>query len=244
MACKGLNYLLVFAYKGDAPEIPETEFRSLMDMFLSPADKSGYTFNWHGGTFNNNAFAYVRTVHNDALRMVASRIILLKEIYQLLSHGETPELCADAAVGLSTELVQQLVQGGKSFSLVVRSFGCTLNKEQKDLIRRDFMTKIKIEAPVCLSKPDVPLAVWLTVPNQAQSNPKPHCWFGVHIMSCTAGSAIVDSFSLKNRQFLSPTAMPASLSCIMANCAQVRPGFLTWDPFCGSGSEQSKKVEI
>jgi tRNA (guanine10-N2)-methyltransferase len=231
-----LTYFLVFAWNEHGHEIRETEFRCLMDLFLPPDRKHDYTFDWYGGQSYNNAFAYVHTEHIDALLKVASRIILLKEIYQLLSHGETSELCADAVVGTSTELVQKLVQGGNSFSLVVRAFGCKLKNEQQELIRRDFINKMNIEAPVCLSHPNVSLTVWLNAPHHAQSDFKPHCWLGLHIASCTAGCAIANSFSLKKRPFLSTTAMPATYSCIMANCAHVSSGSLTWDPFCGSAS--------
>lgn len=236
MPPKVRTYLLRFVWDKCGHELRETEFRCLMDMFLPPDHKHDYTFDWHGDQSYNNVFAYVRTEHIDALHMVALQIILLKEIYQLLSHGETPELCADAAVGASTELVQQLMQDENSFRLDVSAFGCKLKKEQQELIRRDFITKLKIDAPVCLDRPGVSLAVWLNAPHHAQSDFKPHCWLGLHITSCTAGCAIADSFSLKKRPFLSTTAMPANYSCIMANCAHVSSNSLTWDPFCGSAS--------
>lgn len=231
------TYLLVFAYNHQGHEMREVEFRCLMDMFVpASSPRDCYSFNWFADQSPGNVFAYVRTIHVDALRQVAARIILLKEVYQLLSHGDTPELCADAAAGRSAELVRQLVHGGKSFRLDVRAFGRKVTLEQQSEVRRLVMDVLAIDAPVSLSDPAVSLAVWLNSPHHAQTDHQPHCWFVLHVASCTAGCSIADSFSLKKRPFLSPTAMPAAHSCIMANCAQVSVNSLTWDPFCGSGS--------
>lgn len=231
------TYLLVFAYNHQGHEMREVEFRCLMDMFL-PADcpRDCYTFEWFANKSNDNVFAYVQTMHVDALHQVASRIILLKEIYLLLSHGETPELCAQAAGGPSAEMVRQLLHGGKSFRLDVRAFGRKLSLEQQEGVRRVVMDVLAVDAPVSLSCPTLSLAAWLNSPHHDQAGYVPHCWLGMHVASCTEGCAIADAFSLKKRPFLSPTAMPAAHSCIMANCAHVAPNCISWDPFCGSGS--------
>ena len=233
------TYLLVFAYNQQGHELREVEFRCLMDLFLPAAcPRDCYTFNWFAGKSNDNVFAYVQTMQVDALRQVASRIILLKELYLLLSHGDTPELCAAAAAGRAAELVRDSLQGGKSFRLDVRAFARKLTLEQQHTIRHVVMQQlaIAIDAPVSLSCPAVSLCVWLNAPHHDHLSHTPHCWLGLHIASCTAACAIADSFSLKKRPFLSPTAMPAAHSCIMANCAHVARNRLTWDPFCGSGS--------
>jgi tRNA (guanine10-N2)-methyltransferase len=230
------TYLLVFAYNHQGHEMREVEFRCLMDLFLpSASDQDCYTFNWFADKSHDNVFAYVQTLQIDALRQVASRIILLKEIYLLLAHGETPELCAEAA-SRSSEYVRQLLRDGKSFRLDVRAFARKLTLEQQGAIRRVVMDALDVDAPVSLSCPAVSLAVWLNAPHHDQLGYKPHCWLGLHVASCTAGCAIADSFSLKKRPFLSPTAMPAAHSCIMANCAHITRNCLSWDPFCGSGS--------
>jgi tRNA (guanine10-N2)-methyltransferase len=231
------TYLLVFAYNHQGHEMREVEFRCLMDMFLpASCSRDCYSFNWFADQSLGNIFAYVQTMQIDAIRQVASRIILLKEVYRLLSHAETPELCAEAAVGHSADLVRQLLHGGKSFRLDVHAFGRKLPLEQQSGVRRVMMDMLAIDAPVSLSCPAVSLAVWLNAPHHDQPDHRPQCWFGLHVASCTAGCAIADSFSLKKRPFLSPTAMPAAHSCIMANCAHVARNSLSWDPFCGSGS--------
>jgi tRNA (guanine10-N2)-methyltransferase len=65
---------------------------------------------------------------------------------------------------------------------------------------------------------------------------QPQCWLGRHLVSCVEGPAIVASLALKDRPFMSPTAMPPLQAAIMANCALIQKGFFSWDPFCGSGS--------
>jgi tRNA (guanine10-N2)-methyltransferase len=231
------TYLLVFAYNHQGHEMREVEFRCLMDLFIpSSCEQGSYTFHWFAEKSHDNVFAYVQTQHVDALQQVASRIILLKEIYLLLSHGETPELCAAAAAGSCAESVRQLMCGGKSFRLDVRAFARKVTLEQQGFIRSAVMDVLKFDAPVSLSCPAVSLAVWLNAPHHDEIGFVPHCWLGLHVASCTAGCAIADSFSLKKRPFLSPTAMPAAHSCIMANCAHITRNCLSWDPFCGSGS--------
>ncbi len=231
------TYLLVFAYNHPGLEMREVEFRSLRDMFLpASCPRDCYCFDWFADQSPGNVFAYVQTMQIDAIVQVASRVILLKEVYRLLSHGDTPELCAAAAVGRSAELVRQLLHGGSTFRLDVHAFGRRLTMQQQHDARRVVMDVLAVDAPVSLSCPTVSLALWLNSPHQDQPDYRPHCWFGLHVVSCTAGCTIADSFSLKKRPFLSPTAMPAAHSCIMANCAHVTRNSLSWDPFCGSGS--------
>ena len=47
---------------------------------------------------------------------------------------------------------------------------------------------------------------------------------------------LIQTHSLKKRQFIGNTSMDAQLSIIMANQAQVTSGNIMLDPFVGSGS--------
>lgn len=47
---------------------------------------------------------------------------------------------------------------------------------------------------------------------------------------------ILQTYQLKSRKYLGPTAMDAEIAFLMANQAQVKPGKLVYDPFVGTGS--------
>lgn len=51
-----------------------------------------------------------------------------------------------------------------------------------------------------------------------------------------ADRKILQTYQLKSRKYLGPTAMDAEMAFLMANQAQVKPGKLVYDPFVGTGS--------
>ncbi|KAL8061049.1 hypothetical protein ABFX02_02G063500 [Erythranthe guttata] len=51
-----------------------------------------------------------------------------------------------------------------------------------------------------------------------------------------ADRKILQTYELKSRKYLGPTAMDAEIAFLMANHAQVKPGKLVYDPFVGTGS--------
>lgn len=51
-----------------------------------------------------------------------------------------------------------------------------------------------------------------------------------------ADRKILQTYQLKSRKYLGPTAMDAEIAFLMANQAQVKPGKLVYDPFVGTGS--------
>lgn len=52
----------------------------------------------------------------------------------------------------------------------------------------------------------------------------------------TSDRTILQTYQLKSRKYLGPTAMDAEMAFLMANQAQVKPGKLVFDPFVGTGS--------
>jgi tRNA (guanine10-N2)-methyltransferase len=53
---------------------------------------------------------------------------------------------------------------------------------------------------------------------------------------CVGKQAIVKSFNLKDRCFISNTTMDPLLSLVMANMGLARENTIVYDPFVGSGS--------
>ncbi|CAA0822035.1 Unknown protein [Striga hermonthica] len=51
-----------------------------------------------------------------------------------------------------------------------------------------------------------------------------------------ADRKILQTYQLKSRKYLGPTAMDAEIAFLMSNQAQVKPGKLVFDPFVGTGS--------
>lgn len=47
---------------------------------------------------------------------------------------------------------------------------------------------------------------------------------------------LLQTYQLKSRKYLGPTAMDAEMAFLMANQAQVKTGKLVFDPFVGTGS--------
>jgi tRNA (guanine10-N2)-methyltransferase len=229
---KPITCLLVFSYPVDQHELRWVEFACLVEMFSS--SETSITFRWFGGESKDNVFAIVETNDIDLLRKVASRSVLLKHIYLLLAQGETPEQCAAAISSSCPELVQ-LQQGIGSFRFDADAFGMKMTPADKQAIREIFLPKLGITAPVSLLNPTFTLAVWMNGTHSGKAF-QPQCWFGLHIVSCVEGPAIVEELSLKKRPFMSPTAMPSFQAAIMAICALIREGCFAWDPFCGSGS--------
>jgi len=227
-----ITCLLVFSYPVDQHELRWVEFACLVQMFSS--SETSITFRWFGGESKDNVFAIVETNDIGLLRKVASRSVLLKHVYLLLAQGETPEQCA-AAISPSCPELLQLQQGVGSFRLDVDAFGKKMTPADKQAMREIFLPILGITASVSLLAPTVTLAVWMNGTHFGKAF-QPQCWFGLHIISCVEGPAIVASLALKNRPFMSPTAMPSFQAAIMANCALIREGCFSWDPFCGSGS--------
>lgn len=226
------KYLLVFTYPVSQHELRWVEFACLVQLFSS--SESSLTFRWFGGKSKDNVFALVETNDVDLLHKVASRCVLLRDIYVLLAQGETPEQCAAAIPSLCPELAE-LQKGVGSFRLDVNTFGTKLSPAFKEDVRSIFMPKLGISAPVSLSDPTVTLAVYMNGSHTGEDF-QAQCWLCLHVVSCVKGPRIVEALSLKKRPFMSPTAMPSFQAAIMANCAHIGEGCISWDPFCGSGS--------
>jgi tRNA (guanine10-N2)-methyltransferase len=224
--------LLVFSYPVDQHKLRKVEFDCLVQMFLS--SETSITFRWFGEHSKDNVFALVETNDVEIFRKVATRCVLLRHIYLLIAQGETPEQCAAAIPSQCPELAQ-LQQGIGSFRLDVDAFGKKMAPAEKQKIREVIMPRLGITAPVSLTTPTVSLAVWMNGSHTSKAF-QPQCWIGRHLVSCIEGPAIVASLALKDRPFMSPTAMPPLQAAIMANCALIQKGFFSWDPFCGSGS--------
>ena len=224
--------LLVFTYPSNQHELRLVEFACLVQMFSS--SETSITFRWFGGESKDNVFAIVETNDIDLLHKVASRCVMLRDIYILLAQGETPEQCAAAIPLLCPELAE-LQKGVGSFRLDVNTFGTKLSPAFKEDVRRIFMPKLGISAPVSLSDPTVTLAVYMNGSHTGEDF-QAQCWLCLHLVFCVKGPRNVEKLSLKKRPFMSPTAMPSFQAAIMANCAQIREGCFSWDPFCGSGS--------
>ncbi|CAH0723983.1 unnamed protein product, partial [Brenthis ino] len=201
----------------------------------------------------NKPYWLVEFPSEDCVEKVASRSVLLKNCIELWSRAKTEdclhdnlkraienvsgkwiEMSGDAHI-CPKELLLACKDKKKSFKVEVETFCKHFTmKEKVDKIEK--FSYLPLGGPVKLKNPDITLAYlefYGVDPNNVPDQPH-DLFFGKWVAD--GQRELIQTHSLKKRQFIGNTSMDAQLAIIMANQAQVTTGNIMLDPFVGSGS--------
>ena len=206
----------------------------------SIADMMHITFQCDDVMSQHHAFVHVELANeNDAIQL-ASRLTLLKAIYEVWGHGDTIEECVSS---VDTRMATSYTGPGTTFCFHFDAFGRRFTKEgQTDIMAQ--VSTIPLPEEIKLSNPGIIIGLLLDYGIEATllkckngKTPIPplkHMYIGRQL--ATGQNKVPFKYTLKQRQYIGNTSTDASLAFLYANQAQAKSGDLIWDPCCGTGS--------
>lgn len=175
---------------------------------------------------------------------VVRHCVLLRAAFIPLAHGRDYDECVIRANdSISLEVCSDMLDPTqkRSFKCVVEAFGRKYTMSEQ----LERMEKFKdlfecFRGPVKLADPEVEF--WImedAFPATGHKSNDRHgnarqVFLGRKIAS--GAGHLGHRFHLSRRRYIGPTSMDAELAFVMANMAQIRPGDVVLDPFCGTGS--------
>ncbi|KAK6156881.1 hypothetical protein DH2020_011129 [Rehmannia glutinosa] len=218
-------------------EYRKAEFESLFGLF--DGDNGAATLEWRlpEDHHSDSPFHFVNLPSEEMARNVASRSILVKGIYEVWGEGRSFEELEEAIKSYPDDRKLPYLTPGSTFRITVESFGKAISfHEQSDRIKN--LAFIPFKGRVNLRNPDHRFCL-MDNDDYGSNNGLPpivqrRIFFGREVG--VADRKILQTYQLKSRKYLGPTAMDAEMAFLMANQAQVKPGKLVYDPFVGTGS--------
>eukprot|EP00897_Mesotaenium_endlicherianum_P009267 jgi/Mesen1/8369/ME000464S07765 len=188
------------------------------------------------GDHPDSPIHFVDLPSDEAARIIASRSMTMRGLYEVWGDGATYEELVTAVQQYPREKMVPFCRAEDSFKFVVDGFGCVLSMEEQ-LERIHKFSFLPMQGPVDLRSPAN--VFWVIevreVANSGLPPLPPHHIFFARQVACSDRS-IVAKYELRRRSYLGPTAMDAEMALLMANQAQARAGTLVYDPFAGTGS--------
>ncbi|KAL4773053.1 hypothetical protein BDW60DRAFT_216246 [Aspergillus nidulans var. acristatus] len=193
-------------------------------------------------------YCIVRLANEETARILISRSILAKDIFELWGHGTTYEALHADVRRRTQHLWEQYKQ--VSFKFNVESFAGKRSSAQKTEIIQSF-SYLGFEGPISMKNAEEDFWVMEQYYDRTH-NPTAAAGMSQHPLPSKLDSIpvniylarklaessreIVNKYDLKKRRYISTTSMDAELSLITANMANAAPGKLFYDPFVGTGS--------
>lgn len=219
------RYLLWFAHENIKFKLPELE--SVCSFFNIPVS-------WIHREIDK-PFVILDLPSEQCVRRLASRTVLLRSIYELWGHKNSPEQLIAKLKGIPKEDLAPYAANNYSFRIRVDTFGKSITKEQK-LNKIDDLQFLPFNGSIKMNDPTYSFH-WIEYygndPNNIPACPY-DAFFGKWI--CDGKRDVIHKLSLKSRKFIGNTSMDSQLSLIMANQAKIGNGSLVLDPFVGTGS--------
>ncbi|KAL6239037.1 hypothetical protein BDW75DRAFT_227416 [Aspergillus navahoensis] len=193
-------------------------------------------------------YCIVRLANEETARIIISRSILARDIFELWGHGTTYEALHADVRRRTQHLWEQYKKA--SFKFNVESFAGKRSSAQKTEIIQSF-SYLGFEGPILMKNAEQDFWVMEQYYDRTHnpaaaagiSQPPPPAGpnsvpVNVYLARKIAESSrdIVNKYDLKKRRYISTTSMDAELSLITANMANAAPGKLFYDPFVGTGS--------
>jgi tRNA (guanine10-N2)-methyltransferase len=183
-------------------------------------------------------FLMIEVPSEEAVKIIASRSVTLKGIYDCWGYGKTYDEVFTSVqnfIASNKSEYEKYESPDVSFKFLVDAFGRKQTKQQKvDIINRfkflNFKGKVKMQ------NPDVVWCVFEDLGKDTGPKDAPPRMIYFARQVTTSARDLIDKFSLKKRVYLGVTSMDSELSLIMANQALAKPGSLVLDPFVGTGS--------
>ncbi|KAH9405066.1 tRNA methyltransferase 11 [Tyrophagus putrescentiae] len=175
-----------------------------------------------------------KTSDEACLKRVLDRSILSISLYELWVNETKHEQFYKALA--SAPQTQEPFFHLASFRILVETFGKKISLAEK-VDRIEKLDFLPFEGPIILKDPQVTFHYFEYFGHTQASPPEnPHqITFGRWIADSSSRKDLT-RFSLKTRKFIANTSMEPTLSFLMSNIAQVGPGDIVYDGFCGSGS--------
>ncbi|KAL2491008.1 methyltransferase [Abeliophyllum distichum] len=230
-------YLCVFYHR--LLEYRKPEFESLAGLFGAFAGSTTGSLEWRlpEDQHPDSPFHFVNIPSEEIARNIASRSILVKGIYELWGEGQSFEELEEAIKSYSDEQKLPYLTPDSTFKITVESFGKVISFHEQN-IRLQKLAFIPFKGRVNLKNPDHKFFLMDNDDYGSENGLPPiverRIFFGREIGA--ADRKILQTYQLKSRKYLGPTAMDAEMAFLMANQAQVRTGKLVYDPFVGTGS--------
>ncbi|KAL0384519.1 UNVERIFIED_CONTAM: tRNA (guanine(10)-N2)-methyltransferase [Sesamum radiatum] len=235
-------YLCVFFHR--LLEYRKAEFESLAGLFEGCSGATTLEWRLPEDHHPDSPFHFVNLPSEEMARDIAGRSILVKGIYELWGEGRSFEELEEAINSYPDDRKLPYLAPGTTFKITVESFGKAISShEQSDRFQK--LTFIPFKEPpkpfrgkVNLRNPEHRFCL-MDNDDYGDNNGLPpivqrRIFFGREVGS--SDRKILQTYQLKSRKYLGPTAMDAEMAFLMANQAQVKPGKLVYDPFVGTGS--------
>ncbi|PIN06157.1 putative RNA methylase [Handroanthus impetiginosus] len=225
-------YLCVFYHR--LLEYRKPEFEALAGLFGA---ESSLEWRLPEDYHPDSPFHFVNLPSEDMARSVASRSILIKGIYEIWGEGHNFEELEEAIGSYPDDRKLPYLSPGSTFKISIDSFGRVLStRDQSDRLHK--LSFIPFKGKVNLRNPEHKFCL-IDNDDYGSNNGLPpivkrKIFFGREIGA--ADRKLLQTYQLKSRKYLGPTAMDAEMAFLMANQAQVKPGKLVYDPFVGTGS--------
>ena len=175
-------------------------------------------------------FLIIETATQEFAKRLVKRSILIKNIIELWREATDINELLSLLKSLDTSKYKQM-----SFKYLVSSFGkCLSLEDQKERINK-LEQVLNLQGVIKLLDPELTIAYFEERGHNTNETGIKRVYFG-RLIAEGCGSKIVSQFDLKKRSYVGTTSMDAELSLLSANQALVKPGFLVYDPFVGTGS--------
>lgn len=228
-------YLCVFYHR--LLEYRKVEFESLAGLFDGCSGATTLEWRLPEDHHPDLPFHFVNLPSEEMARNIAGRSILVKGIYEIWGEGRSFEELEEAIKSYPDDRKLPYLSPESTFRITVDTFGKAISfHEQNDRIQK--MAFIPFKGRVNLRNPAHRFCL-MDNSDYGDKNGLPpivqrRIFFGREIG--TSDRTILQTYQLKSRKYLGPTAMDAEMAFLMANQAQVKPGKLVFDPFVGTGS--------
>lgn len=177
-------------------------------------------------------------LENDQVaKNILARSVMIRNIYRIWERANNVMEMVEKLKVADLKEFSNLFEEEKSFAIKIETSGRVLEHEKKLEIIKE-LAFMPWKGPIRLNAPDVTYGFIILYDFHAGSHLKTDIVLQTYFGNLIGESQrdLPTKYTLKKRQFLSPTATDSKLSLLMANEGQVTKRSLVLDPFVGSGS--------
>eukprot|EP01103_Thecamoeba_quadrilineata_P014513 TRINITY_DN4344_c0_g1_i1.p1 TRINITY_DN4344_c0_g1~~TRINITY_DN4344_c0_g1_i1.p1 ORF type:complete len:384 (-),score=63.36 TRINITY_DN4344_c0_g1_i1:8-1159(-) len=184
---------------------------------------------------NSSPFLMIDLPSDDYVKLIASRAILVKGIFEVWGRGTNYEELLDSFRQYPVSDAEKFLCPGKTFKMKVKAFGKSFPIPEQKAIINKFTNTPFTKGKVSLKNPTTKFWVVEEVGEYLPINTLPKQILLLREIA-KGQKKLVDRYTLKKRKYLGTTSMDAQLSLVLANQAHAQSGSFIYDPFVGTGS--------
>ncbi|KAJ7925251.1 S-adenosyl-L-methionine-dependent methyltransferase [Mycena leptocephala] len=221
-------YLIVFAQSHSEFRLPE---------LASVAELYGFAISLPVDCDSSRPFLILHLDSEEHARLLASRCILIKHVYEFYAQGGDYEEL-HVANKASSHLWSSYAHD-TSFKFVVTAYNHKIpESRQRNIVESfsymGFLGKIDMKNPQVIMGCFEEYGTSLGLRDDRDGKFR-QVYFGRLVVDGSARS-LIKMFDVKKRLYYGNTSMESEVSLLMANQALASPSKLVYDPFCGTGS--------